>query len=94
MGGADLGDGDCLLDGSCGRVGPRAHRCLKRLRAGPARAQPVTPPTPPSTSQVTFESRGAVGSLDPAPLGFHHQPQGHSLTHAYSFLDASKIQVL
>lgn len=52
--------------------GPRANRCLKRLGAGPARAQLVTPPTPAPTSQVTFgESRGAGASLDPAPLGSH-----------------------
>lgn len=66
VGVAILGQGGCLLDSSCGRVGPRANRCLKRPRAGPARAQPVTPPTPPPTSQVSFESRGAGASPDPA----------------------------
>lgn len=61
VGGAGLGYGGCLLDGSCSRVGPRANRCLKRLEAGPARAQPVTAPPPAPTSQVTLESQARIG---------------------------------
>lgn len=89
MGGAGLGYGGCLLDGSCSRVGPRANRCLKRLEAGPARAQPVTSPPPAPTSQVTLESRGAGGSLDDLDLS----SQSHGLAHACGSLGASKIQV-
>lgn len=38
VGGARSGRGGYLLGSSCDRVGPRANRCLRRLRAGPALA--------------------------------------------------------
>lgn len=69
VGGVRFGQGGCLLGGSRGRVGPRANRCLERLRAGPARAQPVAGrPGPRPARQVRFPS--------PRP------PQPHSLAHA------------
>lgn len=60
-----MGQGGCLLGGSCGRVGPRANRCLKRLRAGPARAQPVTrpPQSPPGRYGVGIWSSRKSRSL-------------------------------